>query len=162
MTRILPHPLLTLALVLMWLMLTRFTLGHLILGTAIALLAARVFSKLEPGPVGMRRIVPLIRLAAIVGYDIIRSNYAVALLILTRGRHGQRRSAFLEIPLRTRNPAALALLAMIVTVTPGTAWIEYDVETGIVVLHIFDLIDEEEWRAIIRDRYEALLLEAFA
>ena len=35
MRRVLPHPLLVLSLVLVWLLLTRFSLGHLILGTVI-------------------------------------------------------------------------------------------------------------------------------
>ncbi len=75
---------------------------------------------------------------------------------------GGRRSAFVEIPLRLRDPVPLALLAMILTATPGTAWLEYDPETGVLLVHVFDRIDDETWRTLIRDRYEALLLEAFA
>jgi len=91
----------------------------------------------------------------------VRSNLAVGRLMLTNGRHGARRSGFVEIPLRLRNPVALALLALIVTATPGTAWLEYDPKTGVLLLHVFDMIDEEDWRVLIRDRYESLLLEAF-
>ena len=82
--------------------------------------------------------------------------------MLTNGRHGARRSAFVPIALRLRDPVPLALLAAIVTATPGTAWLEYDPSSGMLLLHVFDMIDEDEWRSLIRDRYEALLMEAFA
>lgn len=161
MSRLVPHPLLSLALVLMWLLLTRFSLGHLVLGAVIALIAGWALGKVEPERPRLRRIWPLIRLMGIVSVDIIRSNIAVAGLILTRGRHGARKSAFVDIPLRLDDPVPLALLAMIITATPGTAWLEYDEQTGILLLHVFDMVDEAAWQDLIANRYEALLMEAF-
>ena len=159
MTRILPHPILSVALLLMWLLLTRFSLGHLVLGSIIAVLTGLAFTRIEPQAPRIRAWGPLLRLAGIVSVDIVRSNWAVARLMLMEGG---RRSAFVEIPLRLRDPVPLALLAMILTATPGTAWLEYDPETGVLLVHVFDRIDDETWRTLIRDRYEALLLEAFA
>ena len=63
--------------------------------------------------------------------------------------------------MRLRDPAALALLAIIITATPGTAWLEYDADTGVLLLHIFDLVDEAQWRDLILNRYESRLLEIF-
>ena len=162
MTRILPHPLMSAALVLVWLLLTRFSLGHLILGSAIAVIAGLALARIEPEAPRIRSWPALFRLLGIVTGDIVRSNIAVARLMLTNGRHGARRSAFVVIPLRLRDPVPLALLAVILTATPGTAWLEHDREAGTLLLHVFDMIDEEEWRTVIRDRYEALLMEAFA
>ena len=94
--------------------------------------------------------------------DILRSNWEVARLLLASGRNDSRRSGFVVIPLRLRAPVPLAMLAVILTATPGTAWLDYDEKAGTLLLHVFDLTDEEEWRVLIRDRYEALLMEAFA
>ena len=162
MTRILPHPLLSGVLILMWLMLTRFSLGHFLLGSVIAVLAGLALARIEPDAPRIRSWPALLRLVGIVSVDIVRSNWAVARLMLTNGRHGARTSAFVVIPLRLRDPVPLALLAVILTATPGTAWLEHDREAGTLLLHVFDMIDEEEWRVLIRDRYEALLMEAFA
>lgn len=163
MRRIIPHPLLTLGLTLVWLLLTRFSLGHLLLGGLIALLAGLAFARLEPVGPQLRSPWALVKLGAIVSVDIIRSNIAVARLILFGGdSHHRRRSAFVEIPLRLQDPMPLALLAMVITATPGTAWLEHDMDRGILLLHVFDMREEDDWQTLIRDRYESLLLEAFA
>lgn len=161
MRKLIPHPVLSLSLVLMWLLLTQFSLGHLVLGTVIALVAGRLFQALEPEAVAMRRPWVLVKLCFVVAGDIIRSNIAVATLIVTDGRHGQRVSDFVEIPLSLRNEGALALLSMIVTATPGTAWIAYDRESGILTLHVFDLVETDDWARLITTRYEAMLKEVF-
>lgn len=161
MRRLLPHPLVTLALILAWLLLTRFSLGQLVLGTAVSTLAGWALGRLGPPRPTLRRWSAVPHLLGTVAADILRSNAAVAWLIATRGRGGSRVSGFLRVRLRLRHPAALATLGVIVTATPGTAWIEFDDETGILVLHVFDLVDEAEWRALIQDRYETLLMEIF-
>lgn len=162
MTRLVPHPLLSLVLMLVWLLLTRLSPGNLVLGLAVGLLAGWSFARLEPEGKRLRSLRPLLRLMAIVSQDILRSNLAVARLILRGGQHGRRHSAFVEIPLRLTDPAPLALLAMVITATPGTAWIAYDKDSGILLLHVFDMVEGSDWSRLIRDRYEALLLEAFA
>jgi multicomponent K+:H+ antiporter subunit E len=160
-SRLVPHPLLTVGLVLIWLMLTRFSLGHLLLGTIVALVAGWAMSALRPERPNLRRWSAIPPLLAIVGWDILRSNVAVAWLILSGGRGRTRRSGFLHVSLRLRHPSALAILAIIITATPGTAWLEYDRETGVLLLHVFDLVDEAEWLDLIQNRYEARLLEIF-
>lgn len=159
--KLIPHPLLSLVLVLFWLVLTSFSLGQLILGTLVAIVAGRAYASLTPDRTRLRRPDLILRLGLIVALDIARSNIAVATLILTGGRHGQRHSGFVHIPLDLREPNALATLAIIVTATPGTAWFNYDPESGELLLHVFDLVDEAAWVELIKTRYEALLLEIF-
>jgi len=161
MRRLVPHPVLSSSLVLMWLVLNAFTLGHLILGTAVALLAGRAFALLEPARPRLGRPVAMVRLAAIVTWDILLSNIAVAARIIGAGGRAPRHPAFVEVPLRMRDPVPLAILAIIITATPGTLWVDYDPESGVLLTHVFDLGDADEWRATVRDRYEALLLEIF-
>lgn len=67
----------------------------------------------------------------------------------------------MRVPLDMRNPYGLAVLACIVTATPGTIWVEYDFAQGTLLLHILDLIGEEEWARIIKNRYEGRLMEIF-
>lgn len=159
MRRVLPHPILSLGLLGVWLLLTRLSPGHVVLGSAVAVVAGWAFARIEPEAQRPRAVWPLVRLAGIVFLDVLRSNYAVARILAGGGR--QRRSGFLHIRLRLKNPLALGMLAVIITATPGTAWLEYDEKTGILLLHVFDLVDGAAWQDLISNRYETLLMEAF-
>ena len=37
----------------------------------------------------------------------------------------------------------------------------YDPDSGILLIHVLDLVDKDEWVALIKNRYEALLMEIF-
>lgn len=156
-----PHPVLGACLVLMWLLLTRFSLGNLVLGSAIAFVASYFMSRLQMPTVRLRNWDKIIRLALIVGLDIIRSNIAVARVILSQHDAPETRAGFMEVQLRIRDRHAVALLAIILTATPGTAWVEFDPVSGRLLLHVLDLVDPEEWQELIKNRYEAMLLEIF-
>lgn len=159
MKRLIPHPFLALLLLIIWLMLTQFTPGQFVLGATVALVASRAMSSLEPTPVTMRKMYRIPSLVTTLFVDILRSNIAVATLILNSGRHGKRRSGMIEIELETRNRTALALLAIIVTATPGTAWLGWNPRRGVLLLHVFDLVDEAQWQDLIKNRYEKALRE---
>ncbi len=161
MTRLIPHPLLSAALVLMWLLLTRFSPGHLVLGTAIALVAGWSVQHLHPARPRIRRWSAIPRLMGIVVWDILKSNVSVARVLLLGPEHPAYHSGFVELELKLREQNALALLAMILTATPGTAWLEFEAEDGRLLLHVLDLRSEDDWQVLIQDRYEALLMEIF-
>lgn len=161
MSRVLPHPLLSLALLLMWLMLTRFSLGHALLGGTVAVFAGWSMSALQPETPRFRRWDRIPRLLWLVWWDILLSNLAVTRLILTRGRSGRYHSAFVEIPLELRDRTGLAWLAVIITVTPGTTWIRYDGKRDMLTIHAIGVTDPAANRDLIKARYEALLLEIF-
>ncbi|HEY8510184.1 MAG TPA: Na+/H+ antiporter subunit E, partial [Steroidobacteraceae bacterium] len=109
----------------------------------------------------MRRIDELARLVVIVFIDIVRSNIAVARVVLGLVTNRQVRSGFLEIPLDMRDPHGLAGLAMIVTSTPGTVWVGVSPEGDTLTLHVLDLKDEAEWIHLIKHRYERALMRIF-
>ena len=156
----LPYPLLSAALVLMWLALNGFTLGHLILGCVVSVFASWGVAALRPSKPRIRKWHLLPKLVGIVLYDIVRSNIAVASVLVT-GRRRVFTSGFMTVPLELEDPTALAVLSVVVTSTPGTAWLEYNSLSRTVLIHVLDLVEEEEWRALIKGRYEALLMEIF-
>jgi multicomponent K+:H+ antiporter subunit E len=161
MSRLLPYPVLTASLLAMWLLLNGLSVGQVLLGSAIAIAASNVTAALRPSRPVVRRWHLLPRLVLIVLIDIWQSNMAVARLVLSRDST-RCRSGFVVVPLELRNPAGLAILACIVTSTPGTTWVEYDSESNRLLLHILDLVDEAHWIDLIKNRYERLLLEILA
>ena len=161
MSRVLPYPLLTVSLLAMWLLLNGLSVGQVLLGGAIAVAASNVTAALGPAKLRIKRWHLLPKLVMIVVLDIWRSNIAVARLIL-HPDHPRRVSGFVVVPLELRDPAGLAILACIVTSTPGTAWVEYDSESNKLLLHVLDLVDDAHWIDLIKNRYERLLLEILA
>jgi multicomponent K+:H+ antiporter subunit E len=156
----LPLPLLWLALVAMWLVLNgTLELAHVILGMLGAFAGVLGLRALQE-PVVARRPMVALELACLVMLDIVRSNVAVATIVL-RPRVRGRRAGFLDIPLELRHPAGLAVLACIITATPGTSWAGYDSSSGRLTMHILDLVAEETWIRTIKERYERRLLEIF-
>lgn len=161
MRRVVPHPVLSLALLVMWLLLQQsLSVGHLLLGSLIALVAGRAMAALQPEVPQVRRAGKLVKLILLVGLDVVRSNVAVTRIILS-GRRRKQTEGFLVVPLQLTNSFGLVILACIVTATPGSAWLEYSATRGAVLIHVLDLVDEQEWITTLKSRYESLLLEIF-
>ena len=161
MTRLFPFPLASVGLLIIWLVLNEtLTLGYILLGILAALIGGLTLTALQAPRIRMRRLSAIIRLSALVIADIIRSNIAVARIILGFGTR-QRTSGFVDIPLDLNNPYGLAALACIITSTPGTLWAHFDPKTGTLTIHVLDLIDKADWSRTIKRRYERLLLEIF-
>jgi multicomponent K+:H+ antiporter subunit E len=162
MRRIIPYPLLTLGLLSMWLVLNdSIHPAHVLLGVLMGLAGGAVYARLEPprGKVG-GLVLPAAMLTASVILDIIRSNIAVLRITLGLAPRG-RVAGFLAIPLQLRDPRGLAVLAGIVTATPGTSWAHYEAAANILTLHVLDLVDEAAWVRQFKDRYERRLMEIF-
>ncbi len=161
MSRLLPYPLLSMALLGMWLLLNQsVSVGHLILGAIIAIAATWAMAALHPERARIRNFGALLRLACYVVKDIIRSNIAVSRIILRRREPGMN-AGFMTIPLELRNQYGLAALACIITSTPGTIWVNFDSARGVLLIHVLDLVDETIWIQTIKHRYERLLMEIF-
>lgn len=158
--RWLPYPLLSGLLALVWVVLNQsLSPGTVVLGVALGAGLARVFGMLRPPKARIRNYPLAARLLLRVVSDIVRSNFAVARLIL--GGHRHVRSGFVAIPLTLTDRHGLAVLACIITSTPGTIWVSYDPAASVLLIHVLDLVDEGTWIRTIRQRYERPLLEIF-
>jgi multicomponent K+:H+ antiporter subunit E len=161
MRRWLAYPMLSLALLAMWLLLNQSLWpGHVLLGVALGLGGGRVLAALQRPEGRSRRTRAIAELAGLVLIDIVRSNVAVARLVLYRGSR-RRVAGFIHVPLAVRHPGALAVLACIVTATPGTSWARFDSARSLLTIHVFDLVDERAWKATFKKRYERRLMEIF-
>ncbi|WP_026616126.1 Na+/H+ antiporter subunit E [Ensifer aridi] len=156
----LPYPLLSTGLFVMWLLLNQSVApGSILLGLVLSAVLAWVTLKLQPARSNLHRLGRAFGLAVHVVGDIIRSNIAVTGIIL-RSRRRPANAGFLTIDLDLDDENALALLACIVTATPGTAWLEYDRRLKTVLIHVLDIENEALWRRTVKG-YEAQLKEIF-
>lgn len=112
------------------------------------------------GPASRVRATPMIlRLALRVVADVVVANIAVARLVLEPGR--QPRPLWLRVRHGLEDPRAIALLATIITTTPGTVSCVVEEERGEIVVHALDAVDPEAVAADIVQRYALPLKEIF-
>ena len=88
-----------------------------------------MLTALRPAIGRVRNPRAIVTLAFLVLADIIRSNIAVARIVLGP-RHRDLFSGFLSIPIDMRNRYGLATLACIITATPGTLWVQFNPGPG--------------------------------
>lgn len=164
--RLLPFPALAVVLGAIWLLLNgSIGAGAVLLAIVAGLAGGWLLRPLVGAPAAtpaslLRRIAVALRLLGFVAVDVVRSNHAVARLVLG-GAGARRTSGFVRIPLDMRSPQGLAALACILAATPGTIWVEYDSADSTLLLHVLDLVDEAQWLRTIKDHYERPLMEIF-
>ncbi|HWK54662.1 MAG TPA: Na+/H+ antiporter subunit E [Hyphomicrobiales bacterium] len=160
MMRWLPYPYISLTLLVAWLLLNQsLAPGQWLLGLIFGLLGPLLLRQLDIPPMRLRRPTAIARLAGAFFMDMVRSNYKVAQVVL-RNPPG-RKPGFVQIPLALRSHYGLAVLACIITATPGTSWVSHNPDDGILVIHVLDLADDDDWGMILKTRYECLLMEIF-
>jgi multicomponent K+:H+ antiporter subunit E len=101
----------------------------------------------------------IVRLALRVLWDVVVANIAVARLVLEPGR--QPRPLWLRVRHGLDDPRAIALLATIITTTPGTVSCVVEEERGEIVVHALDAVDPDAVAADIVLRYATPLKEIF-
>lgn len=158
--RWLPYPLLSALLALIWLLFNQsLAPGTLLFGALLGITLAKMYGLLQPPKAHVRRYHLLVVLFLRVVLDIVRSNLAVARIVLFDQRPMQ--SGFVAIPLTLADRHGLAVLSCIITSTPGTIWVSHDPEANILLIHVLDLRDEQGWIDSIKRRYERPLLAIF-
>lgn len=158
--RWLPYPMLSMLLLAVWLLLNQSVApSTILLGALLGIALAKVSVLLRRPKVRVHNYHLFGLLFVRVMLDIFRSNLAVAKIILRRDP--RMHSGFVAIPLALTDRHGLAVLACIITSTPGTIWVSYDSTANILLIHVLDLVDEQGWIDTIKQRYERLLLEIF-
>lgn len=161
--RLLPSPWTSAALFIAWPMLAQSaSAGQLLLGAVLALAVPWLLAPLRPTQSRMRSWRALLRLMAVVLWDIVRSNIDVARRVL--GRDAAIEPRFLWLPVDLQDPLATVLLAGIITTTPGTISAELSDDRRWLLVHALHAPDAGTAADIVADikaRYEVPLAEIF-
>jgi multicomponent K+:H+ antiporter subunit E len=161
MKRLMPSPWLSLGLFAGWLLLNQsLSVGQVLLALIVAIVAPLLTSALRPAPGPLRHWGVLLKLIMRVGQDVVTSALDVAFGVL-RAERKPPRSAFVRVPLELRDPHALASLAIITSVVPGTVWSEVSPDHSTLLVHVFDVEDEAAFIAHFKQTYERPLKEIF-
>lgn len=161
MRRLLPHPALSITLLVVWLLMANsITAGGIVLGTVFALVLPKFTQPFWPGRPRIRFGRALLQYVVVVLFDIIVANFQVGWLILFR-RNRDLRSRWLVVPIALTTPEAITVLAATISLTPGTVSSDVSADGRYLLVHALDVADEDAEIARIKSRYEAPLLRIF-
>lgn len=162
MRALLPHPLLTAILTIVWVLLVNeFSWGAVVFGLLLGLAIAKLISPYWPGRPYIRNPMAILEYFVIVLWDIVVSNVQVAYLVLFR-RGDSLKSQFVTVPLALEGPEAIAALAGTITMTPGTLSADLSADGRSLLVHCLDTSDPIATVATIKSRYERRLMRIFA
>jgi multicomponent K+:H+ antiporter subunit E len=158
--RLLPHPILTPILALIWLLLVNsITPGQIVLGLLLGWAIPFFTLRFWPDEVTIYQPLKLFNFSLLVLYDILVANFIVARLIL--GRPTKLMPTFIIVPLAVKSDIAISLLANIISLTPGTVSSLLTEDRSQLIVHALDTDNAEALIASIKNRYEAPLKEIF-
>jgi multicomponent K+:H+ antiporter subunit E len=160
MNRILPHPGLSVLLVVMWVvMVNDLTFGTLFLGIVFGILVPIFTAPWWPGRPDVR-FAPAIAYCGVVLWDIVVANFQVAAIILFKPARDLR-PAWLVVPLDLTSPEAITVFAGTISLTPGTVSSDVSACGTYLLVHALHAPDPAADVAKVKARYEARLKEIF-
>ncbi len=161
--RVVPFPLLSVALGLTWLLLNGSTaLGHVLLAVGTGLAIPWLIRPLLADLPRLKHGRTVVRLLAVVLADMVVANFDVARRVL--GREDAICPRFVWMPLRLQEDHGLVALAAIISLTPGTVSCKISPDRRHLLIHVLHCPDEAAQAALIGDiqsRYESPLKEIF-
>ena len=147
-------------LALAWMALTGdWSLPALVFSGALGWILLRLVRPL--GGEGFRRV----RLARLPGFllyilkEVAAANLKVAAAVVAPA--GRLRPAVVAVPLALDRDAEIALLANLVTLTPGTLSLDVSPDRRTLYVHAMAVTSPDDLRREIRDGFERRILEAF-
>lgn len=159
--RFLPHPLLTLTLTVVWMMLLNgLSFGGLLFGLFLGITVPLLTSAFWPNRPRVRRPLKIVEYVLVVLWDIVVANMKVAYIVLFKS-NAQIRPHFIAVPLEIYSPEAITVLAGTITMTPGTVTADLSADGRALLVHCLDTDDPQGEIDGIKQRYESRLKEIF-
>lgn len=158
--RVLPHPMLSLVSLVVWLLLVNdVSAGSIVFGALLGFFLPLFTQRFwEVSPL-VRRWGTAARLLPLFLWDVVVANVAVAVLVLDVRR--TPRPHWIVIPLDITNEYAIAALGSMITLTPGTVTSKLTPDRTKMLVHVLDTADPEGVVRTIKQRYEGPLKEMF-
>jgi multicomponent K+:H+ antiporter subunit E len=155
-----PHPVLTVVLALVWLLLVNdVSVGLVVLGLILGVGIPLFTRGFWPDRPRIARPLLILRFLPIFLWDVVVANLQVAWLIVNVRR--ELRPTWVVVPLDITDHYALTTLANVISLTPGTVSSEFGPGRRTLLVHCLDVDDPDALVAHLKSRYEAPIKEIF-
>lgn len=160
MQRLLPHPILSFSLAIIWLLLTNsFAPGQIVLGLLLGWAIPFFALQFWPDKLKIHKPLTLLKFTWILLHDIVEANFMVARRIL--GKPENLRPAFIVVPIDLNSDFAMSTLASVSCLTPGSLSALLAPDRKSILMHALDVEDADAFIHTIKTRYEQPLKEIF-
>jgi multicomponent K+:H+ antiporter subunit E len=162
-SRWLPHPLMTVFLCAVWLLLVNtVSFAHILLGTALGIIIPWFTNRFWPERPRIARPGQMVYFFFVTFlWDVLVANIAVVRMILHPDLK-RLSPGFFEVPLDTSDPMVITILTSVISLTPGTVSAEVWPHRRVLLIHGLNVPDPDVAARTIKTRYEAPLKEIFS
>lgn len=158
--KLVPHPVLSASLFVIWLLLVNsMAVGQFLLAALFAIGVPLITHRFWPERTPLHRPRLGALLIARLLWDILVANLAVARRVL--GPKSALRPRFVRMRVELENEFAIAILANTISLTPGTVSVEVSADHRTLTIHCLDVPDPDMLIGNIKRRYEQPLREIF-
>lgn len=133
-------------------------ISGVLVSTGLVYLGVRTRTGMDGVTSGRVKIVPLAHFAGVVAFDLVKSTFDVAREVLTPTDHTEE--AIIAVHLSKEARHHLLLMVIAITVTPGTAVVDTDLDNNLLYLHILHYEGRDEIEAHVQ-RLAELACAAF-
>ncbi|MCW5721266.1 MAG: Na+/H+ antiporter subunit E [Devosia sp.] len=130
--------------------------GGLVGGVAVMILRASLRQRGE-----LARLRHIAALTGLFLYELMASAIRVALVVMRPDITAGLRPAVVAVPLSVKSDAEIALLANLITLTPGTLSVDVSEDRSLLYVHALTLASPEALIAEIAGGFEARVREVF-
>lgn len=135
---------------------------NLLLGALVGGGAALLLRHSFGGAPVLRKLRRIWSLAVLFLYELMVSAVRVGLIVLTPDLRSVLRPAIVAFPLTVTSDAEIALLANLITLTPGTLSVDVSDDRTTLYIHVLNLASREQLIADIAQGFERRVHEVFA
>lgn len=155
-----PHPVLSVFMLLLWLLLANdVNVGQIVLGSILAWLIPWLTQGFWRESLRMRHPLILAKFILMVMWDIVIANLLLAVRIL--GPVHKLQPAFMRVPLDIEHEFTITMFTSAISLTPGTVAADLSMDGRYLLVHSLHVTDIEAAIAEMKQRYEAPLKEVF-
>lgn len=131
--------------------------GHFVVGLVLGYLVIAIGERALGQTTYVRKVVQVFRFVGFVLWEIFTASLSVAWLIVQP--RPELRPGVVAVPLDARSELEIALLANLITLSPGTLTLDISDDRRTLYVHTMVLDDPQEFRASIKNGFERRVLE---
>ena len=131
-----------------------FVFGYM-LGAVVVYFWQKLWQKQPPDRFYLHKVWDVLFLCYMFLREIIKSCWIVFRLVFTPGL--KMRSGLIAYETKLKTPLGIILLSNMITITPGSFVIEVSPDNKVLLIHVFDIVDEgaESFKRDVREYFEA-------